>query len=782
MNYWHMQMHPSDENWGGEREVLEKHSLIGMGDWDEGKGQQDAFENVMDIGDIVAIKRGGQLIALTEVIGEYQYEENGLGDDWIKRIRKVKVLDWYKDEYNFNVAPMGTLVRCADLSKETSQSIIKWHDLVNLTKLLEHKHQIILQGPPGTGKTKLAKEIAEKLTKDEDKIKLIQFHPAYSYEDFVRGIVAESKGDKISYVAKDKVLAEFAKKASNDLKAKYILIIDEINRANLPAVLGELIYGLEYRGEKVESMYAIEQGGREITLPEKIYIIGTMNTADRSVGHIDYAIRRRFAFVDVPPNESVITNDKAKALFKKVAELFDKNLSSDFKKEDVQIGHSYFLADDDAELGLKLKYEIKPILHKAFSEHITEDISKEENVTPLTVFFKQDNPSEDKEKKCVWITEGQNGKKIHTHYYVGIDWLIENELAVYVAPKLDDTAKQTDYVKMLFSCLKHPEVAEHTKNLYEIKFDKSLIEIPQNQDLLTPFLVVQFLQLLKAIVRKGLKKSYYKVERNLDARIKGKVLVAQTIKQNVIKNKLTRTFCQYDEFGFNGVENRILKRTLIFVQKYLALFPEFSKLASPIVGYCMPAFHEVDEHIDVRAMRGIFHNSFYKEYKEALRIALLILKRFAFNIKEVETQKDKTVKVQPFWINMSNLFELYVLGLLRDKYSNDIIIFQCKGTYGIPDFLLKGEPKMIIDAKYKRIYQKDNNYEIDDIRQLSGYARDCEIVKKLVCTKDVVIDCLIIYPDQKAEEKLSDNLKNTPICGFTKFYKMPIKLPVQVEK
>ncbi|PQJ08941.1 hypothetical protein CJD36_021890 [Flavipsychrobacter stenotrophus] len=169
-------------------------------------------------------------------------------------------------------------------------------------------------------------------------------------------------------------------------KVNYVLIIDEINRANIPAVLGELIYALEYRNESVESMYEID-GERNIILPENLYIIGTMNTADRSVGHIDYAIRRRFAFVDITPDFEVVKSigsDKAQTLFKEVAKLFYKDfpvadpkdlirnefLASDFKPEDVMIGHSYFLEKDEAKLKNRLKYEIKPILKEYVKDGI----------------------------------------------------------------------------------------------------------------------------------------------------------------------------------------------------------------------------------------------------------------------------------------------------------------------------------------------------------------------------------------------------------------------------
>jgi len=217
----------------------------------------------------------------------------------------------------------------------------------------------------------------EELTQNKEVItrgeyKIIQFHPAYTYEDFVRGIVAKTDdAGNISYEVENKTLAEFAEKAEGNPNGNYVLIIDEINRANLPAVLGELIYALEYRDdESMESMYEYE-GKRNIKLPSNLYIIGTMNTADRSVGHIDYAIRRRFAFVDILPDETVITHDKAKNLFKKVANLFTSEyLSPDFHKNDVQIGHSYFIVDDEDELRTKLSYEIKPILNEYIKDGI----------------------------------------------------------------------------------------------------------------------------------------------------------------------------------------------------------------------------------------------------------------------------------------------------------------------------------------------------------------------------------------------------------------------------
>lgn len=178
--------------------------------------------------------------------------------------------------------------------------------------------QIILYGPPGTSKTYSAQKIAKSITennpgisKDNDKdiaipyIQIIQFHPSYNYDDFIRGITVKTIEKQIVYETQDKIFGKTAKAAAKDNKNKYVLIIDEINRAPLASVLGELIYGLEYRKKSIFTPYEVD-GTNELKIPENLYIIGTMNTADRSIGTIDYAVRRRFAFLPVYPEREEI--------------------------------------------------------------------------------------------------------------------------------------------------------------------------------------------------------------------------------------------------------------------------------------------------------------------------------------------------------------------------------------------------------------------------------------------------------------------------------------------
>ena len=392
--------------------------------------------------------------------------------------------------------------------KNFRASVMKIQNTMNV---LSQKKQIILQGPPGTGKTREAKDIAEQLifgnvTDDKkeqkanlessEQFKLVQFHPSYSYEDFVRGIVVKTDVSTTpEYKTVNKILGDFAKKANQsnlsggvddfdrawheliqdindgsvtkigssgvpvsinsqenikfnspvatyektyelykfgetdliyetyqkivlkylkDPNGKYrlqdydapkeissnkpyVLIIDEINRANLPAVLGELIYALEYRGEKVESMYATPEDGNTLLIPENLLIIGTMNTSDRSVGHIDYAIRRRFAFIDILPKVLNIPNFELE-LFKKVTGLFIQNfdeyqkdnkvlltrsehLSEEFRPEDVWLGHSYFINTGEDFL-MRKNYEIIPIL----KEYINDGILKQSATAEVNSF------------------------------------------------------------------------------------------------------------------------------------------------------------------------------------------------------------------------------------------------------------------------------------------------------------------------------------------------------------------------------------------------------------
>jgi 5-methylcytosine-specific restriction protein B len=245
--------------------------------------------------------------------------------------------------------------------------------------LLGLKRQLILQGVPGTGKTFVARHLARLLTHGrDDAVRLVQFHPAYSYEEFVEGIkprTIEVDGrHEVTYPVEDGLLSAFAAEAAREPTEPFVLLIDEINRGNLPRIFGELLYLLEYREQALTLPYS----KRFFRLPANLYLIGTMNAADRSVAHIDQALRRRFSFLEMPPDAAVLARwleaypprggDAFAGSVVKLFEELNARLTADVGPER-QIGHSYFMLPelDDDKLAAVWDHHIRPVLSDYFA-------------------------------------------------------------------------------------------------------------------------------------------------------------------------------------------------------------------------------------------------------------------------------------------------------------------------------------------------------------------------------------------------------------------------------
>ncbi len=239
---------------------------------------------------------------------------------------------------------------------------------------LKTKRQVVFYGPPGTGKTYFARKLSEALAPDSNRRALVQFHPSSSYEDFFEGYRPEQgEGGELVYRLKPGPLALMAEKASKAPGRKHLMIIDEINRANLPKVLGELLFLLEYRDESVSTLYRPED---EFKLPENLWFIGTMNTADRSIALVDTALRRRFHFVHFSPNEEPVKGLLGRwlerhgepswvgALVARVNDELEKELGGSH----VLLGPSYFMKRDlDKEAVRRIwEYDIKPSIEDQF--------------------------------------------------------------------------------------------------------------------------------------------------------------------------------------------------------------------------------------------------------------------------------------------------------------------------------------------------------------------------------------------------------------------------------
>ncbi|WP_298068082.1 AAA family ATPase [uncultured Mailhella sp.] len=225
---------------------------------------------------------------------------------------------------------------------------------------------LILYGPPGTGKTYWAMLIADVLidgnnpkTEEEKKNykKFVTFHQSFSYEYFVEGIHAETEQGGISYEIRDGIFKALCDTARNDAENKYVIIIDEINRGNISAIFGELITLIEAgkrgkAGEKNVPAVCLPYSSSEFSVPKNVYIIGTMNTADRSLTGLDIALRRRFEFVEVQPEpellntfedgEEIIINEEDHIKFGNILETINKRIEI-LQGRDHTIGHSYFM-------------------------------------------------------------------------------------------------------------------------------------------------------------------------------------------------------------------------------------------------------------------------------------------------------------------------------------------------------------------------------------------------------------------------------------------------------
>jgi 5-methylcytosine-specific restriction enzyme subunit McrC len=433
-------------------------------------------------------------------------------------------------------------------------------------------------------------------------------------------------------------------------------------------------------------------------------------------------------------------------------------------------------------------------------EHYNEDLNLSEFFFKDQEIYKTTFP---KKRKDGFIFEIFRNKKtgkpiLNTGYYIGVDHVYGTDTTIYIAPKLNSRIPeikeikerenennrdliQVDYLKMLLDSLQNPELFEDFEELFIIKWDEPEIKLNHQKDLLTPFLVLQFLGLMKSIVRKGLKKSYYKLERNLKSRVKGKILIGKTLKQNHFKNKHLSNVCTYDEFGVNGIENRFLKKTLEFVKPYMeahSTIIEGSNLLD-LYNFINPGFSRVSSDYKHHELKAIKENSFYKEYNQAMDLAQKIRKRLGNNISE-NSAEHKLTTTPPFWIDMSKLFEVYVLGLLRTEYGGNVH-FQIKASSNELDYIIKTDKGAIIaDAKYKAWYKHNReDFMTKDLRQVSGYARLKKIREMFNIKENEVPKCLIIYPTLSGgQETISRNdLLKDEMQSYFNIYKIGLNIP-----
>ena len=365
-------------------------------------------------------------------------------------------------------------------------------------------------------------------------------------------------------------------------------------------------------------------------------------------------------------------------------------------------------------------------------------------------------------------------------YYIGASWLVKNELAVIVTPKMENI----DFVTMFLAALEvdTKNESDYFAKCYGILFDEPTIETDEQLNQLTPLLVLHFVSLLERLVKRGLKKDYVIREENLKTKVKGRLMFTKHLQKNVFQQRSDRVYCQYQEYTDDIPENRLLKKALLFADRIINNYESLKAQSSYFetqsrLSKLKNRFDGVSDEIEPYQVQKLSTNKLFKEYKDAIRVAKMLLRRYDYSISEASQEQHST---PPFWIDMARLYEMWVLSVLQKNSINEIL-FQERGFYGrqIADFVIR-EEKMVLDAKYKPDYQNIGFVDINDIREISGNARDEKLLPDI--SEEYSPRCVILYPGNECELLHESNKlfceQGTKIPNYRNFYKISIKLPI----
>lgn len=422
-----------------------------------------------------------------------------------------------------------------------------------------------------------------------------------------------------------------------------------------------------------------------------------------------------------------------------------------------------------------------------FVEHERISFSEEENLANLLLKrlkgTRVGRKTSLEEQTLLGMTYDLSSDMFSMGHYIGADWIDKKEgIGLIVTPKI----KNIDFMKMLMRCFENDEINDKFDQLLCIKTESKQIAVSSDDFQIEPILVVYFVNLVAHIVRSGLKNDYHYEVRPLNGKIKGKIQMSSYLSKHYSVGRKDIVVCKYQEYSEDCLDNRILKAALLCCESVIkrnsrtmgsSTMGKITKLLS----YSLGGLQKVSSVVSMSELDSVHINPIFKNYKAAIPIAKMIIKKKGYCVNRGDNNLQY---FPPFTIDMALLFERYVYSLLKNRYREQII-FQME-TYGnILDFC-KLDEKLIIDTKYIPKWKSIVNHE--NVRQLSGYARNIRVRSKLGLPKEdetTILRCLIIYPDNEGFENLDlfsnylfEDSHVMNIEEYIHFKKIGIKLPM----
>lgn len=415
------------------------------------------------------------------------------------------------------------------------------------------------------------------------------------------------------------------------------------------------------------------------------------------------------------------------------------------------------------------EHELLPWLDKTWAEGMRLSPPKESE----RWFFQWKSPPYQSSE------EGDSPQRAPEGYYasyvLGAQWLDQARgLSLVVSPK--QGCDRIDFLQMFGRCLASGIESEALAQIYSLDLEQPRIEAPQLRSVLSPLIIVHFLSVIQELLQRGLKRGYVSREENLK-KVKGRLAISLNERCNIQRKRLDKFYCRYQEYSEDIPENRILKKALRFAQQVLYTLESAGlRPLQEAISRCLSSFARVGDEIEIWELKQFKTQKLYQEYPVAIRLAQTILRLYDYSFTKVTTREELC---PVFWLDMSLLYEHYVLGLLREAYG-DRIEYQKKGATGRPDFVCY-QPPLVMDTKYKP-HLAGGKLDKDIVRQLAGYARDRRLFSE---APTACIPCLVFYPTTEEtepnpfaahplEDFLCPEREDKDLWGF---YRLAVPLP-----